>query len=272
MRRALLALTIPVLFGSNIAFAQMDTTAVPSLEATSPLGTTGGTVAPTGLPLGSTEITTPGVSPLDSGAYGTSNGTSIPNTNMTGTSGMITSASPCSILSPPTTPLTSSTTSVFDGGGLTTGTTPASTGTSMGTVSATATGTSMGAVTSGTPLGSGTSGTSMGSGTSGPCGSSTTASTATSTTPLTPGGGARTGIPLSSFQINSPGVSPPSTFAGPNSLAGTSGLGAAPTVPIEPATAPVGAPTMIAPRAAATTTMSSPTGCAIGGTSERPGC
>ncbi|HEY2758454.1 MAG TPA: hypothetical protein VGJ01_22290, partial [Pseudolabrys sp.] len=83
MRRALFAITIPMLFGWNIAFAQMDTTTVPSLEATSPLGITGGTVAPTGLPLGSTEITTPGLSPMGSGAYGTANGTSIPNTNTT---------------------------------------------------------------------------------------------------------------------------------------------------------------------------------------------
>jgi hypothetical protein len=91
MRRALLALTIPV-FCSNIAFAQMATTTMLSIGATSPLGTTTGTVAPTGIPMGSTELSTPGVSPLDSGAFGTSTG-------MTGGS------SPCSMMALPTTPI-----------------------------------------------------------------------------------------------------------------------------------------------------------------------
>jgi hypothetical protein len=53
------------------AFAQVDDptdplSAMPSLGATSPLG-----IGPTGLPLGSTEITTPGVSPVPTGVTGT---------------------------------------------------------------------------------------------------------------------------------------------------------------------------------------------------------
>jgi hypothetical protein len=248
MRRALLALTIPALFGWNIAFAQMATT-TPSIGATSPLGTTTSTVGPTGIPLGSTELSTPGVSPLDSGAFGTQPG-------MTTT----TTTSPCSMMAAPTTPVSGST-SVYDGGGITTGTMGATTGTTMGTPTTTTMGTSMGAVTSGTPTVPGTSG---------PCGSTTTASSATSTTPLTTGGAARTGIPLGSYEIGSAGVSPMTTVTAPNSLAGTSSVDSTMAAPTQPTIAPVGAPTMIAPPTVSTTPTT--VGCAIGGMSENPGC
>src|ERR1700689_4679050 len=66
IRFALIAAVIPVLFASNVAVAQVSgmATPTPSIGATSPLGTgTGSTVSPTGIPLGSTELASPGISP-----------------------------------------------------------------------------------------------------------------------------------------------------------------------------------------------------------------
>src|SRR5216684_8292932 len=69
MRFSLIAAVLPALFACNDAIAQvgaMETT--PALGATSPLGLSPGTsVEPTGIPLGSTELTSPGLSPAPTG-------------------------------------------------------------------------------------------------------------------------------------------------------------------------------------------------------------
>jgi hypothetical protein len=74
MRFSLVAAVLPALFICNGALAQVDeqfdgtVTPTPMMGATSPLGiTTGSGGSPTGIPLGSTEITSPGVSPLPTG-------------------------------------------------------------------------------------------------------------------------------------------------------------------------------------------------------------
>src|ERR1700736_1427621 len=63
MRFALVAAVIPALFAGNGAIAQVSGMAspTPTIGATSPLGL--GTVSPTGIPLGSTELASPGISP-----------------------------------------------------------------------------------------------------------------------------------------------------------------------------------------------------------------
>ena len=70
MRRVLMAAMLTTFFGGNAALAQIGgTDSIPALEATSPLGIgPGSPVAPTGIPMGATELASPGVSPLTSGA------------------------------------------------------------------------------------------------------------------------------------------------------------------------------------------------------------
>ena len=70
MGRVLIAAMLAALFGCNAAFAQITgTDSILPLEATSPLGMgPGSPVAPTGIPLGATEMASPGMSPLTSGA------------------------------------------------------------------------------------------------------------------------------------------------------------------------------------------------------------
>jgi len=70
MGRVLMAALLAVLFGCSAAFAQITgTDSIPPLEATSPLGVGPGLpVAPTGIPLGATEMASPGMSPLTPGA------------------------------------------------------------------------------------------------------------------------------------------------------------------------------------------------------------
>src|SRR5271157_5988145 len=66
VRFSLVAAVLSALVVCNAAMAQVSGMAspTPSMGATSPLGiTTGSTVSPTGIPLGSTEIASPGVSP-----------------------------------------------------------------------------------------------------------------------------------------------------------------------------------------------------------------
>src|SRR5438132_10586610 len=77
-RFSLIAAVLPALFVCNVAMAQVDgqfdgtVTPTPTIGATSPLGVAmGGSGSPAGIPLGSTEITSPGVSPLPTGVTGT---------------------------------------------------------------------------------------------------------------------------------------------------------------------------------------------------------
>src|SRR5450631_1899343 len=198
---SLIAAVIPALFVCNVAIAQVSgmATPTPTIGATSPLGIeTGSTVSPTGIPLGSTELASPGISPAPTYSTGTiampSNGTTC-STMGTAPSGMYGS------------------TATYDGGGMT-----------MGTATAATSGMST------------TSGVLETSGLSGMCGSGSSSiassSTPTSTSPTTPGGAARTGLPLGSIEIGNLGVS---SAAAVPTISVLPKVGTAPLVPTMPA-------------------------------------
>jgi hypothetical protein len=246
IRFMLIAAVLPALFVSNNAMAQVSGMAspTPSMGATSPLGiTSGSSVSPTGIPLGSTEIASPGVSPLP--------------TSATGTIAMPGSGTTCSTLG--TSPSTMyGSTATYDGGGTAVGAATPATGATSG-ISA-----SSGA-TSGMST---TSGMMETAGMSGMCGSgsSSVASSSTPTSPTAPGGVARTGIPLGSLEIGNLGVS---------SAAAVPTLSVAPTVGSVVTSAPM-VPTI--PLAASPSTVSSPTTSlfpcpttGLAGTSNTPG-
>jgi len=155
MRRVLIAAMQAVLFGCIPAFAQVGGmgSPTPAIGATSSLGMAPGLpVPPTGIPMGATELASPGLSGVPAGTMGmTGNGTT------------------CLVMGSPSSGMSGSSTN-FDGGGL-----GAGTGTLPG-----------GAATSGT------------CGTSSSSGASSDASSSAATSPTSPGGGARTGIPLGS--------------------------------------------------------------------------
>src|ERR1700682_3996416 len=237
MRFSLIVAILPALLACNVAMAQVTgmATPTPTMGATSPLGIgTGSTVSPTGIPLGSTEIASPGVSPLPA--------------NSTGTIAMPGSGTTCSTLGTSPSGMYGSTAS-FDGGGTTVGAaTPATAATSGATAM------------SGTSMSSGMSATSGmldTTGLSGMCGSGSSSvassSTPTSTSPTTPGGGARTGILLGSFEIGNLGVS---SAAAVPTMSVLPTVGVAPLVPTTP--------TVTSPL-----TVSSPTTSTVGST--RPG-
>ncbi len=255
IRFALIAAVIPVLFAGNVAVAQVSgmATPTPSIGATSPLGTgTGSTVSPTGIPLGSTELASPGISPAPAFSTGTtampSNGTAC-STVGTAPSGMFGS------------------TATFDGGGMTSGSaTPATAGTmaapEMSSSSATSTSSGISA-TSGIST---TSGMMETSGLSGMCGSGSgsMASSSTPTSPTTPGGAARAGIPLGSTEIGNLGVSSaaavPTISASPPVFTG----GPVPTIPS------VASPPTVS--SATTSTIPCPTTGLTGTSSATGGC
>jgi hypothetical protein len=204
----------------------------PALGLTSPLG--GGPGAPvgaTGIPMGSTEITSAGVSPLPFSSV--ANGTAC-STVGTSPSGMFGS------------------TATFDGGG-TTPTTIAMPGTP---------------VMSGMSTSSGALDT---SGLSGMCGSGSNITAASSTptsTPIAPGGVARTGIPMGSTEIGNLGVS--SAAAVPtlsvSAFAGIAGnpVPLVPTVPLvtSPPTMPSTTTNAFAcPTTGLPKTLNTPSGC-----------
>src|SRR6267142_1499645 len=255
MRPLLIVATAWCLLCAGPAFAQVEDpldplTAVPSLGATSPLGmVASGSVGTTGIPLGSTEVTSLGVSPAPTGG-------------VTGTIAMPTSGaiigSGCSTVGTSSSGMYGST-ATYDGGGTASGSaapaTAATTGSmatsgTTGTLATAATtdpttmpGTSTSSQMSIPPGMSTTSGMDT-SGMSGMCGSGSSSiassSTPTSTSPTTPGGVARTGIPLGSMEISNLGVSsapavptigvlPVVGTIGPNSLAPTTPTVSSPT-------------------------------------------
>src|SRR5258708_1157815 len=190
-RLSLIAAILAALFVCNAAMAQVSGMAspTPSLGATSPLGMgTGSAVSPTGIPLGSTEIASPGISPAPGDA--------------TGTIAMPSSGTTCSTIGTAPSSMFGSTAS-FDGGGMGVGTAAPATAATSGM--STSSGIS---ATSGMST---TSGMLQTSGMSGMCGSGSSSiaasSTPTSTSPTTPGGGARTGSPMGSTEIGNIGVS-----------------------------------------------------------------
>src|ERR1700694_5099121 len=122
LRFSVIAAVIPALFVCNVAMAQVTgmATPTPTMGATSPLGIgTGSTVSPTGIPLGSTEIASPGLSPLP--------------TYSTGTVAMPGSSTTCSTLGTSPSGMYGST-ATYDGGGVAAGAaTPATAATSGAT-------------------------------------------------------------------------------------------------------------------------------------------
>jgi hypothetical protein len=222
------------------AFAQVEVgdplAAMPTVGVTSPLGISpGGSVGATGIPLGATELTSPGLSPTPTG--GVTGTIAIP------TSGAITtSGTTCSTGGISPSGMYGSTAS-YDGGGMAVGTvTPATAATTDPTATP-------GTSTSSQMLiapGSTSSGMLDTSGMSGMCGSGSSSialsSTPTSTAPTVPGGGARTGIPLGSYEIGNLGVS---------------SVPAVPTISVLPITGSVGS--SAPPVAVTTPTVTSPT-------------
>jgi hypothetical protein len=179
MRLPLIVAVIPALVLCNsAAMAQVTGMAspTPSIEATSPLGLgTGAGVSQTGIPLGATEIASPGISP----APGATGAMSMPGSGTT-----------CSTLGASPSGMFGSTSS-YDGGGIAVGSVAPATGATSGM--------------------SAMPGMVQAAGASGMCGAGSSgvvsSSTPTSTSPTTPGGGARTGIPLGSIEIGNLGVS-----------------------------------------------------------------
>jgi hypothetical protein len=195
MTRFVMATMAAVLLGCGSAFAQVGgigTSPGPSpLGMTSPLGIGPGSgVPPTGLPLGTTEVPTLGVSPTTSGTPPSLTtcggiGGSIPqasfgaaSSSMGTTSGIGTSSAG-----------TSSSTLLFDGGG--------TAGTASGTCAGAA-GSSLAG-----PAASASSPTGMGSGST----------------------GSRIGIPMGSTELGVGGLSPPPVVSAPNPSAPQSTLG-----------------------------------------------
>src|SRR5258705_6967468 len=219
MRFSLIGAILPALVVCNAAAAQVSGMASPkpTMGATSPLGLgTGSAVSQTGIPLGSTEIASPGVSPAPT---------------VTGTIAMPSSGTTCSTLGTSPSSMFGSTAS-FDGGGMAAG--------SAAPATAATSGMSTSSGMSATSGMSTTSGMLETSGVSGMCGSgscsiaSSLASAAT--TPTTPGGGARTGIPLGSTEIGNLGVSSAATVPTNNVLPTVGTVGSStpliPTMPI----------------------------------------
>src|ERR1700687_5531055 len=198
-RFSLIAAALPALFVCNVAMAQVSgmVSPTPTIGATSPLGIgADSAVSQTGIPLGSTEIASPGVSPAPTG--------------VTGTIAMPSSGTTCSTLGTSPSSMFGSAAS-FDGGGMGVGSAPPATAATSGMSASPGMSTSSGiSATSGMST---TSGMLETSGMSGMCGSGSSSiassSTPTSTSPTAPGGSARTGIPLGSMEIGNLGVSPP---------------------------------------------------------------
>src|SRR6267143_1246865 len=243
MRPLLLVATAWCLLCAGPAFAQVEDpldplTAVPSLGATSPLGmSANGSVGTTGIPLGSTEITSPGVSPAPTG--GVTGTIAIPTNGAITTSGTTCSTGGMSASG------TFGSTASFDGGGAAAGSAAPATAATTDPMATTGTSTSSQmTIPSGMSTSSGMLDT---SGMSGMCGSgsssiaSSSTPTSTSTLPTTPGGAPRTGIPLGSMEVSNLGVSsaPAVPTTGVLPVAGTVGPSSVlPTMPtVSPATA-----------------------------------
>src|ERR1700726_3988076 len=196
-----MAAVFPALLVCNAAIAQVEdsVTPTPTIGATSPLGMgIGSASSPTGIPLGSTEISSAGVSPAPTGLAGT---ISIPTTS-SGTACSTVATSPSQMYG---------STAMYDGGGTTVGASAPATTVDPGTLAIPGVPTPSNAGTSTSPAMSTSSGMLDTSGMSGMCGSGSSsiaaASSPTSTSPTTPGGAARTGIPFGSYEIGNLGVS-----------------------------------------------------------------
>ncbi|MFG3592108.1 hypothetical protein [Bradyrhizobium sp. RDI18] len=193
------------------AFAQQAAVMpTPLLAATSPLGMVpSAPVGGTGIPLGATEIASPGVSPAPADQTGPI-GNTVCSTIGTAPSTMFGSAA------------------TFDGGGVAVGTvTPQSTMSAMPMAGAP---NSSGMSSSGIPPTSALIDT---SGTSSMCGSGNVAASSTPMSPVAPGGVARTGIPMGSTELGNLGIS--SAAMVPTITVGPTISTIAPTIPTVPA-------------------------------------
>jgi hypothetical protein len=196
----------------------------PTIDATSPLGLGAGSgVSQTGIPLGSTEITSTGVSPAPFGLAGT---ITIPTTS-SGTACSTVATSPSELFG---------STAMYDGGGTTVGASAPAAPVDPGTIPIPGVSTSSGTSTSSAM--STSSGMLDTSGMSGMCGSGSSSiaasSSPASTAPTTIGGAARTGLPFGSYEIGNLGVSstPAVPLPSPLPIAGTPALGSSmPTMP-----------------------------------------
>src|SRR3984957_7509798 len=251
MRFCLVAAIFSALVVCNsAAMAQVEdsVTPTPTIGATSPLGMGIGSASfPTGIPLGSTEITSAGVSPAPTGLAGS---ISIPTTS-SGTGCSTVATSPSQMFG---------SSAMYDGGGTTPGVSTPATAVDPGMLAIPGVSTSSNAGTSTSPAMSTSSGMLDTSGTSGMCGSGSSSivssSAPTATSPTTPGGAARTGIPFGSFEIGNLGVSSTPAVPVPNVLPTVSTVGPSPMVPTMPTVSPT----------TASTTMSSNPPCGSIGT------
>jgi hypothetical protein len=259
-RLSMIAAVLPALIVCNAAMAQVDDTVMPTatIGATSPLGMMiGSTSSPTGIPLGSTEITSAGVSPAPTGLAGT---ISIPATS-SGTACSTVATSPSEMYG---------SSAMYDGGGTTPGASAPSTAVDPGTVPVPGVPTPSNAGTSTSPAMSTSSGMLDTSGTSGMCGSGSSSivssSAPSATSPTTAGGAARTGIPFGSYEIGNLGVGSTPAVPLPSTLPSVGNVGLGSSMPTMPTTSSTmgGAATSPAtatnPACAATATTSGTTG------------
>jgi hypothetical protein len=205
MKRLLIVLAaLPLL--PNSVLAQAAVTPTPSLSVTSPLGIVpSAPVGGTGIPLGSTEIASPGVSPLPTASTAT---TAMPSGTACPTIGM----SPSTMYG---------STATYDGGGMSVAGAPITTAPATG-----ATPSSSGVLTTSPMIDT--------SGMSGMCGSGPN-SLAASSAPA-PGSTSRTGIPLGSTEIQNLGVS--SAIAVPTIVVSPPTITTSSIVPTMPNTLP----------------------------------
>src|SRR6516162_10015497 len=179
--------TAAVLLGCGSAYAQapLSTSPLPPLGLTSPLGIPNAPVGQTGIPLGATELATPGVSPTTSGAS------------------PLLGATCGGVSSPP---------SAATGGSLT------GTSTDMGTP-VTGASAGMGGSVQGTSGAAPFDGGGMAASAPGACAASATASPPMGSS-MGPGSSVgMVGIPLGSTELGSGGLSPPSVALSPNASA-----------------------------------------------------
>jgi hypothetical protein len=250
--------TTALAVGNAAAVAQMSEMAspTPTISATSPLGVgMGSGVSQTGIPLGSTEITSAGVSPAPTGLPGT---ITIP-TASSGTACSTVATSPAE---------TFGSTAMYDGGGTAVGASAPAAAVDPGTIPVPGASTSSGGAMSMSSGVSTSSGMMDTSGMSGMCGSGSSSiaasSSPTSTVPATVGGAARTGLPFGSYEIGNLGVSstPAVPLPTPLPIASSSALGSSmstmPSVSPTPGSAvtspPLGSVAACVPGAASTPT------------------
>jgi hypothetical protein len=229
MRFSIIAAALPALFVGNVALAQMNGMVVPTpgIGATSPLGSasSSSSVSPTGIPFGSTEITSAGVSPLPP--------------NPTGSLAVPSGGTPCSTLGASSSQMYGST-ATYDGGGLSVANSTPATGAASGSTAASPSTSSGISTASGMSTTSGmtqsASGTMDTAGMSGMCGSGSGSlmASSTPTSATAPGGNARTGIPFGSIELGNLGVSAGATVPGPVSTITPNSNLTAPPIPSVP--------------------------------------